>query len=169
MALPKSAYANLALFAAPRPASIVERKAAANDERAAESRLKYKVEQANRLLEALEKRTAEYAAEIKTFQRLKAVTCARIARLEDEIIRRMDAAGLKSVNGVRCAMRLQTAAEALEIVDESLIPRAYFNTPKVPPATPDKVAIKRALAALEDADPAAWGCRLSSKISLIRS
>jgi hypothetical protein len=161
-------YSNI-VPGAPLKRSAAERKAEAASQRDAEARLKRKVEQANAVLDRLEERASYQAAVIKAMTRRKAATLARIERIEDRILREMDAAGLTEVTGIRSKMRSQLAAAALEIVDESLIPRMYFNTPKAPPATPDKVAIKKALAADDDLDPRDWGCKLTSKVSLVRS
>jgi Gp157 protein len=167
MALPAAAYSNLALFPA-SPKGGAARKLAAVQANDAELTLKRNVERANTLLDRLEAREAAFAAEIKAIQKRKTANAARIAKIEDSILGYMDEAGVQTLAGVRCSMRLQPAAASLVVVDQSLIPAEYLRTPKVPPAEPDKVLIKKALAANEDLDPAAWGCKLVSTISLIR-
>jgi hypothetical protein len=168
MSLPNSAYANLTLVPDAPKRSVRERKASALADASAESALKRIVERANDVLDALEAREVSLASQIKALQKRKAANAARIERIEDRALTLMQEAGLTTLAGVRCSWRSQPAAAALDIVDETLIPRSYFNTPKTPPATPDKVAIKKALAADDELDPAAWGCKLTSKISLIR-
>ena len=164
-----AAFANIALVApSALKRSAADRKLDAVSGRQSETRLKQKVDQANTILDRLEARSAELAQLIKALQKRKAATAAKSERLEDAILTMMDSAGIKTITGLRCSMSSRPSAEALEIQDESLIPRIYFNTPKTPPATPDKVAIKKALGQSEDLDPAVWGCKLTSKVSLIR-
>lgn len=173
MALPKHLYANLALVpdAIPVPARgpVEVKRARVSADRETEAHVKRKVDQACRVLDKLEARERIFADFIKEVQRRKALTCAKISRIEDEILTRMQDAGLTTVAGLRNNMRSQPAAEALEVLDENLIPREYMRPPKPAAAAPDKVAIKRALAQLEDVTAADWGCKLTSKISLIRS
>lgn len=147
----------------------VARKAAAVAEAQTEARLKRKVDQANRVLDALEAREQAIANAIKELNEQRKETSARIARIEDGVIALMDEARVQNVSGNRRSFRLQQSPEALEVVDESMIPREYMRTPKTPPATPDKVAIKKALAADETIAPSMWGCKLTSKTSLVRS
>jgi uncharacterized coiled-coil protein SlyX len=164
-----AAYANIALV--PERAikrSAVAQRAAAAQVNAAEARLKTAVDRANRLLDKLEERAAAQAAAIKELSKRKAATLARVARIEGEILKRMDEAALTVVTGTRCSMRSQPAAASLVVLDESLIPAEYMRTPKPGAPTPDKTSIKKALEANDDLDPAAWGCRLSTTISLIR-
>ena len=172
MPLPNSAYANLALVplraSAAANATQTERAADIARDRERESTLKRVVERANDVLNTLDARSEQLARQIKQLQIRKAANCARIEKIEDAIVAGMDNAGLKILLGVRCSMRTQPAAAALEVIDESLIPREYMRDAKRPPAQPDKVAIKTALAKLDDVSPADWGCRLTSKISLIR-
>ena len=169
MAYSHAAYSNLAVVPSALPKrSAAERRHEASAARSEETRLKEKIERANTILDRLEARAAAQAAALKDLTKRKAATLAKIERLEDEILTRMEEAGLAQLTGIRCQMRSQPAPAALEIVDESLIPRQYFNAPKTPPATPDKVAIKKALAADDALDPKTWGCKLTSKVSLIR-
>jgi hypothetical protein len=170
MAFPAAVYSNLALF----PTALSKerrdsRKAAVptgrNDE---EAQLKRNIERANTVLDRLEARQSEQAAQMKRLQKRKNATCARIARIEDEILAYMDDERLTLVTGIRCTMRAQPAAASLEVIDQKLIPKEYFRQPAAPPSAPDKVAIKAALAANEDLAPADWGCKLVSKISLVR-
>jgi Gp157 protein len=170
MSLPHSAYANnLTLVSGAPRISALARKAAAVSEAASEATLKRTVERANTVLDSLEAREAGFASEIKALAKRKAATAKRIARIEDRILGEMENAGLTAVEGVRCAWRSQpAAASALEVLDETLIPLAYMRQPKPPASEPDKVAIKVALAADPTLAPSAWGCRLTTKTSLIR-
>jgi hypothetical protein len=167
-----AAYANLALVKKPAPSashrSAAQRKSAAAGGREEEARLKAKVEQANSILDWLEIRAEAQGLAMKALAKRKAATLARIARIEDAILTKMDEAGLKVVTGLRCSMRSQPAPESLEVLDESLIPREYMRDPKRPPASPDKVALKNAFAANDELVPKDWGCKLTSKISLLR-
>jgi hypothetical protein len=166
-----AAYANLTLV---KPAvsaplrSSAQRKSAAAGGREDEARIKAKVEQANGILDWLEARAEAQAQAMKAMAKRKAATLARIARIEDGILTRMDEAALKLITGLRCSMRSQPSPEALEVVDETKIPREYMRDPKRPPAAPDKVAIKAAFAGNDELVPADWGCKLTSRISLIR-
>jgi hypothetical protein len=167
MALPQAVYSNLALFAVPTK-GVAARKLAAvsvNDE---ETKLKRNVERANALLDRLEAREAAFAAEIKAIQKRKTANAKRIEKIEDSILGYMDESGLQVLAGIRCSMRLQPAPASLEVFDASKIPAAYLRHPKTPPAEPDKIAIKKAFGENEELSPADWGCRLVSKISLLR-
>jgi hypothetical protein len=164
----KSLYANLAVVQ-PMLKTAVARRAAAVSEASAEARLKRKVEQANTVLNELEKREAAFGAQIKELQRRKNALAGRIEKIEDRALTLMQDAGLATVAGIRCSFRAQPAAPSLVVDDQSLIPAEYLRQPKTPPPEPDKLAIKAALAKNDELDPAAWGVRLSSKISLIRT
>lgn len=169
MALPVAAYSNLALFPSAPPKGRAARKAAvATGRNEEEAQLKRNIERANTVLDRLELREKEFAAQLKRLQKRKNATGARIARIEDEILSYMDEERLTLVTGIRCTMRAQPAAASLEVIDETLIPKEYFRQPAAPPSAPDKVAIKAALAANEDLAPGDWGCKLTSKISLVR-
>lgn len=167
--VPASAYSNIALV----PPSVSKRstavlRAASEQARETEARLKRKVEQANTILDRLEARAVTQAAAQRELAKRKAATLARIERIEDAILTEMHNAGLEKISGLRCTMRSQPAAASLEIVNSLLIPKQYMVPPKPAPASPDKVAIKKALAADDELDPAAWGVKLSTTISLIR-
>lgn len=167
MALPAAAYSNLALFPA-APKGGAARKAAASGRNDQEAQLKRNVERANSVLDRLEARQSEFAAQLKRLQKRKNATAARIEKIEDTILNYMDDEGLQLLTGIRCTMRAQPAAASLEVFDEKLIPKEYFRQPPAPPSAPDKVAIKAALAANEELAPSDWGCKLVSKISLVR-
>jgi hypothetical protein len=167
MPLPAAAYCNIALFPS-APKGGAARKAGAAGRNDQEAQIKRNVERANALLDKLEARQAEFAAELKRLQKRKNATAARIERIEDEILTYMDEQGVELLTGIRCTMRSQPAAAALEILDETKIPKEYFRQPPAPPNAPDKVAIKAALAKLPDMNPDDWGVKLKSKISLIR-
>jgi hypothetical protein len=164
----KALYANLTLVRPPETKGAAERKAAAATEAQAQARLKNVVERTNGVLDRLELRQSSLAAEIKRLTKQKNATAARIERIEDKALTLMHEAGLTQVAGIRCNFRAQQAAAALEVTDETKIPAEYLRQPKTPPPEPDKVAIKKALAEDDEIDPAAWGCRLTSRTSLIR-
>jgi hypothetical protein len=168
MPLPAAAYSNLALFPPAAPKGGAARRSAAAGRNDQEAQTKRNVERSNAVLDRLEARQAGFAAELKRIQKRKNATAARIERIEDEILTYMEDEKIELLAGIRCTMRAQAAAAALEVTDETLIPQQYMRQPPAPPRSPDKVAIKAALAKLPDMDPGDWGCKLSSKISLIR-
>lgn len=169
MPLPAAAYSNIALFPATAPkGGGAARRAAAARQNDQETQIKRNVERSNALLDRLEARAAAFAADIKRIQKRKNATAGRIERIEHEILTYMEDERVELLAGIRCTMRAQAAAAALEVVDETLIPKQYLRQPPAPPSAPDKVAIKAALAASQDIEPADWGCKLTSKISLVR-
>ena len=149
--------------------SAVQQRAAARSAALAESQIKAKVEQANRVLDALEAREKALAKAIKALDRQKKATAKRVEKIEDAILSWMEESQLKSVEGLRVTFRAQTAAPALVIDDVSKVPDEYLRQPPIPAKEPDKLAIKAALAANEDLAPEAFGARLVSKVSLIRT
>ena len=163
-----AAYGNLQNVK-PLLKSAVQQRAAARSAALAESHIKAKVEQANRVLDALEAREKALAKAIKALDRQKKATVKRLEKIEDAILTWMEESQLKSVEGIRVTFRAQTAAPALVIDDVSKVPAAFMRQPPVPPLEPDKIAIKAALAANEDLTPDAFGARLVSKVSLIRT
>jgi hypothetical protein len=141
--------------------------AAAPLQRQRELRLKRKIDQAHGLLDRLEAKSSALAREIKRLQQTKTFTEARIERIEERAVTEMEAAGLAQATGIVHAWRAQPAAKpALEVVNEKLVPRKF--TKPNPGEKPDKIAIKAALDADRDLDPAAWGCVLKLTTSLIR-
>jgi hypothetical protein len=162
-----AAFSNLTLVHPPLKGA-AERKAAAAEELKAEVRLKRKIDQTSKVLDSLDVRDKAIASAIKQLQRRRADNAARIERIEDAALTLMSEAGLSSVTGFHSSFRAQPAASALEVIDQSKIPAEYLRQPKTPPPEPDKVAIKKALGANDELDPAAWGCKLTSKISLVR-
>jgi hypothetical protein len=167
MALPQAVYSNLASVH-PVLKGAVARKAAARSEALAEAWLRQKVDQSNRVLGALDARASLLASQLKELQRAKTAVAARIERIEDKILGYMDDAGLDHLAGVRTSMRMQPSPAALEIVDAALIPAVYWRQPKTPPKEPDKIAVKNALAASADIQPADWGCKLTQRVTLVR-
>lgn len=77
---------------------------------------------------------------------------SRLARIEDRderlcalMVRALEAAGRKSYEGPEGVFSRRRTPPKVEIIDETLIPPAFFTVPKPPEPRPDKVAIKRAL------------------------
>jgi hypothetical protein len=170
MPLPVSAYANLTLVHSNKPSTgAAARKAAAREGNAAEARLKRKVEQANRVLDALEARQERIALEIKHLQRVKAAAAARYEKIEDAVIEYMEDAQVTVLAGIRTKMRTQPTPEALDVYNLKLVPVEYLRQPKTPPKEPDKVALKKAINEAVEFDPATWGCKLTSRTTLVRS
>lgn len=170
MPIPVAAYSNVGLFAVPAPAlkvSGAERKAAAKVERSAEAEVKFQVDRADAILDRLEARAAVFARYVKAYQKRRTAALARYEKIEDEIIAIMEENNVCVLAGVRCSMRLQPAPEALEVLDEALVPNEFMRPSKTTYSV-DKVAVKNALAANDELDPRAWGVKLTSKISLIR-
>lgn len=67
-------------------------------------------------------------------------------RLETYLIATLEASGLKKLDGETSAIALRTCPERVVIDDESAIPPAFLRLPAPPAATPDKTAIKQAIA-----------------------
>ena len=168
MALPETVYCNLALVHSAQRKGAAARKAAVPGETHAEKRLKSKVDQCNRVLDALDALNQHLAIEIRDCQRRRSEIAARIERIEDTALASMAAAGFDRLTGNRTSLEVRLAPASLEIMDETRVPGEYLREPKTPPPAPDKIAIKQALAAREDVHPADWGCRLQSKVLLIR-
>jgi hypothetical protein len=160
-------YANLARFPTLAKGAAA-RKAAAATEALAEARLKAKVDQANRVLDALAVRQERFVNRAKDWTQQAKLAAAASARLEDAILRYMDEQGLAQLAGTRTSLRAQPTPAALEVCDATLIPAPYWRQPKTPPREPDKVALKKAIAETADLDPAAWGCRLTTRDTLVR-
>jgi len=163
-----AAYSNLALLMPVSPKGAAVRKAAARKQTDAETRFKVKVDQCNRVLDALEAQDQRLAQHIKEYQQRRSAIASRIDRIHDAALEYMADAGVEKLTGIRTSLQSRLAPPSLEIVDQVLIPREYLRQPKTPPPAPDKVAIKSALASREDVQPADWGCKLLSKITLLR-
>ena len=155
------AYSNLALVR-PRLKSVHEQREAAAAERQAERHLKEKIDQTHRVLTKLEARAAAYGSLIKEMQRRKNALEARAERIEDRCLEQMHEARLNEVNGIRCRFTCRPAPPAVEVIDESAIPAEYLREKVL--SSPDKIAIKAALARGEDVA----GVQLTQKIYLIR-
>ncbi len=162
MALPVTAYANLALVRPTPKRTAAGAKAAAHSERDREARLKTKIEQADRVLDRLAAREKALAERIKALQSSRAVNYRRTERIEDRILTEMTEAGLKTCSGLRCTMSARPAPAALVVDDESLIPPEFVSERLV--TSVDKVAVKLALAKGAEIG----GVHLTQKVSLIR-
>jgi Gp157 protein len=161
-------YSNLALVNPVSLKGAAVRKATARVQDEAEARFKAKVDQCNRVLDALEELDQRLAKQIKEYQRRRSALASRIDRIQDAALEYMAAAGVEKLTGIRTSLQSRLAPPSLEVVDQTLIPREYLRQPKTPPPAPNKAAIKDALAAREDVQPADWGCKLLSKITLLR-
>ena len=162
MALPVTAYANLALVRPTAKRSAAGVKAAAHSERDREARLKTKIEQADRVLDRLAAREKALAERIRELQGRRAINYRRTERIEDRILTEMTEAGLTKCTGLRCSMSARPAPAALVVDNESLIPSEFVSERLV--TSVDKVAVKLALGrGIEIA-----GVHLTQKISLIR-
>lgn len=157
-----AAYGNLQLVRPVKP-TMATRKAEANAERNAETRLKRKVEQAHAVLNRLESRSKEWAFQIKELQKRKQAVDLRAERIEDRILQEMGDAGLEKLAGLRITFTARPSGNPALVVDnEMLIPSEYVRETLV--SAPDKVAIKAALARHWDVP----GVHLEQKISLVR-
>ncbi len=181
--LPAAKFANvIALGTAEPPAAprkpLIAVKSEARVQHDAEARLKRKIEQANRVLDALAARESQLSARIGQLSQRKDAALARAQRLEDRILAEMSAAGLAKATGLRTTFAARPCPLALEVKDAKLIPAQYFHTPKPPKPEPDKNAIKAVLARAEcpsstpeelAAAAAIGGVRLTQKVALVRS
>jgi hypothetical protein len=155
-------YTNLTLVRPKRP-SAAARKAEADSERHAESRVKHKVEQTHRVLNTLEARAKQFALQIKALQRRKQATEARAERIENRALQELSDAGLPQVAGLRVTLIARPSGNpTLMVDDEKLIPKKYFRETLV--TTVDKLAIKAAL----DRDEEVGGVHLVQSVSLVR-
>lgn len=124
---------------------------------------KQAIDRANAVLDRLEARRAAYKTQIAELRKRDEMAAARMDNIEDQVLTRMEHAKLTAAAGFHVTFSARPAPVALEVLDESLIPREYIREKIV--AAPDKTAIKKAIAA--GADVA--GVRLTQKISLVRS
>jgi hypothetical protein len=145
------------------------RKAAAAMELKSEVAIKRSIDKTNRVLDALEARDAALALAVKQLQRRRADNAARVLRIEDAALTLMQDAGVTAVTGFHSGLRSQLTPASLEIVSPALIPRQFLRQPKTPPPEPDKTAIKKALAENENLDAAAWGRKLTARLTLKRT
>ena len=150
----KALYANLTAVP-PTLKTAVARRAAARSEAQAEAHIKTKVEQANGVLDRLEERVKAVAVASKALDQKKRLLARRIERITDAILQEMQDAQLTKVDGIRCSFGAASAA-ALEVVDQTKLPAEFLRQPKTPPAEPDKLAIKAALAANDELLPGDW-------------
>jgi hypothetical protein len=146
----------------PAAGAVSAKRAAAAASKAGELETKKAIDRADAVLTRLGSRAGSYAKQIAILQRRKAIALARAERLEDAIIRQMQAAKLTKVDGFKVTLSTRDAAPALVVDDQSLIPDAYMRTKLV--SEPMKVEIKAALAKGEQIE----GVHLTQKISLIR-
>ena len=131
-------------------------------EKAAEFKAKQAIDRASAVLDRLEARTELYSKQMAQLQKRKAAAVARAARIEDSILTRLIAAGLDKASGFHVEFATRNAPAALDVLNESLVPKVYWREKVV--ASIDKNAVKAALA--EGIEIA--GVRLTSKVSLIR-
>lgn len=159
MALPNRAYAVTPLRQDVMKRSRSEQAAALRQE---ELRVKSKIDQTNRVLDALDARTASLARQIAILQKRKKCACERIERIEAQALRELERIGRKKVEGFHGSLEMRPAPTSVKIVDESLIPDEYLKIEEI--RTPIKALIK---AALERHLPV-LGARLAQNTSLIR-
>ncbi len=141
---------------------VAEIKAQAAHEREREKREKSKVDQLNRVMDALELREKSLARQIARLQRRKAETCARIERVERATVRHIERCGVTRFDGFRSSLCVRPATPAVDITNEALIPDRFFKVETV--AKPVKALIKAALQTGEEVP----GVRLVQGMSLIR-
>lgn len=157
-----------------RPATALRTEAVAERER--ELRLKRDIDRVANAIDRAEQRAARFAAEIKRLQRRQQIQLQRAEHLETEVMKRMEAARLTKLTGCERTLTLRPNALSLVVLDESLIPQAYFREVPASKAA-DKTLIKAILAraaaptASEQeiaAAAAIKGVKLMQTVSLIR-
>jgi len=131
-------------------------------EKADEFQAKKAIDRTNAVLDRLEARAAAYAKQIACLQRRKRLAEARFERVEDEVIKRMQAALLTKADGFHVQFSTRVAPPSLVVDDEAAIPSEYIREKYV--SEPMKVEIKAALALGVEIP----GVRLTRKISLLR-
>ena len=130
--------------------------------RHAERRGKQAIDLADALLTRLENRAAAYSQEIARLQKRKAAANARIERLTDEILQRMENAALRKADGWKIVFEARPCPASVAIFDEDLVPAIYLRTKEV--TAPNKTAIKEAL---EQQLPVP-GAKLVQRLTLLR-
>jgi hypothetical protein len=143
-------------------------KRAAVSEHAAEALLKRKVQTANDALNYIEAQTDNLDAEIAVIMARKKALTKRFARVEDAAIKFMETNGLAMIEGYRCTWSTAQTPEALDVFDETKVPKTYMKAGRTPPPAPDKNAIKKALNGDAELVPSDWGCKLTSRTKLNR-
>jgi hypothetical protein len=154
--IPLAKYANVPAYTPSPRLQVVE------PDRSAELRQARKIDQANGVMDQCEAASAALAAEIKALQKRKAAIDARYTKIEERIIREMQAGGFEKCHGKKTAFELRNAPLALQVADESQVPQEYLREKLA--TSVDKVALKAAIIkGLEIS-----GCSLTQKVSLIR-
>ena len=159
MPLPNRAYA-----VSPLRKEVINRTRSeqTNALRQEELRVKDKIDQTNRVLDALDARTASLARQIAALQKRKKIACDRVERIEAQALRELERIGRKRVDGFKSSLEMRPCPTSVNIVDASLIPEEYLKIEEI--RTPIKALIK---AALERKLPV-LGARLAQNTSLIR-
>ncbi|MGH9772205.1 MAG: siphovirus Gp157 family protein [Candidatus Acidiferrales bacterium] len=165
---------SLAIKHAPQLYAVVDRGAPAplaretiaelREQKHGEIAAKQAIDRASAVLDTLEARRAAYKTQIAELRKRDEMAAARIDNIEDQVLTRMEHAKLTAAAGFHVTFSARPAPAALDVLDESLIPRDrdYFRE-KLTVAV-DKNAIKRDLAA--GAEIA--GVRLTQKLTLLR-
>jgi hypothetical protein len=144
MALPANLYAIPELPAPKRKLNVVEKREEVKLSHDREMELKQNIERCDRVLTKLEERRARRTAFIRALQKRNAADDARIAKIEDRTLTWMTANRIDKACGLRTTFTAKPNPASLVVDNESLIPAEYLNEKVV--TTPDKVAIKTALA-----------------------
>lgn len=124
-----------------------------------------KVDSTARVLAMFQGFQAAAKAERERLQKREAYFGRQIDRIETYVIAILETSKLDRIEGDTNTLALRKNPPAVIIDDAAAIPAEYMRTPPPPAAVPDKVAIKRALAAKK----AVAGARLDQGVQLVRS
>lgn len=109
-----------------------------------EAAMEVKADNMVRFVKSLEAEAAACDAEIKRLTDRKRTRANKIERIKKYLLSQMQAAGIEKIQGSLFTVRLQKNPEALNILDEKLIPTGYLT---IIPAREEvnKAAVKAAL------------------------
>lgn len=120
------------------------------------------IDRASAILDRLESRIAAASAAIAALTKRKKNAEARASRIEDEVLTRMNNAGLERAAGFKVELTTRNSPPKVNILDGAKIPEEYLREKYT--VEPDKNAIRDAIIAGDDVP----GCELTSKLVLVR-
>lgn len=100
-------------------------------------------------------------AEKQMADRRKALE-ARAERVKQYLKENMIRTGISKIESPYFTLSIRNNPEAVEVINQDMIPPEYFNVPPPPPATLDKIAVKKAIQSGVEVD----GVRLTRSQSL---
>jgi len=110
----------------------------------------------------LEMHTPAIDAEIERLTAIKRQRQAKAAALRKHLLDSMLAMGVEKIETPLFRVSVRENPPAVEVFEQGLIPVEYMRQPEVPPAVPDKTAIKTAIKDGKEIP----GCRLTRGVKL---